>query len=163
MKKFSMIAIGEKQDTRRIAIASGTIFVGAEAFELIKNNQMPKGDILSLANIAGIMGAKQAPNIMPLCHPLMIDHIGIEIELDEKNHQIKIYCHASTFGKTGVEMEALAGVNSALLNIWDLSKMINPNLLISDIKLEAKSGGKSGIWTNENGISPLVQELINDW
>jgi cyclic pyranopterin monophosphate synthase len=163
MNKFSMINISDKQDTMRIALAMGTIHVGAQAFELIQNNKLPKGDVLALANIAGIQGAKQATNIMPLCHPLPINHIGIEIELNQENHSITIYCTAATFGKTGVEMEALSGVNAALLNIWDLSKMINPNLLMSDIKLLAKIGGKSGLWINENGICDKAKSIIEAW
>lgn len=163
MNKFSMISIGNKQDTRRVALAIGNINLGQQAFELVMSGKLPKGDVLALANIAGISGAKNAPMIMPLCHPLPIDHVSINIEPINEDFSINIYCTASTFGKTGVEMEALAGVQAALINIWDLCKMINPNLLINNVRLLAKIGGKSGFWKNEEALTPLAKELIKDW
>lgn len=158
-----MIAIGDKPNTNRIAIACGTIIVGEKAFNLIINNQMPKGDVLALANISGISGAKSAPLIMPLCHPLLIDHIGIEIEPNNEDFSFTIYCTATCFGKTGVEMEALSGVNAALLNIWDTTKMIEANLKITNVRLLAKKGGKSGIWLNTEGVPETIKKVIEAW
>lgn len=143
MRNFNMVSIEEKPATWRFAIASGKIIVGHHAFELISNQKLPKGDAITLANIAGIIGAKSATNIMPLCHPIPIEHIKFEFEFCNDEFSIIAYCAVITNAKTGVEMEALSGVNSALLNIWDVTKMINPNLEITNIRLLAKFGGKS--------------------
>src|SRR5574343_802625 len=145
---FSMIDVGAKQPTNRIAVATGIIHVGHAAFALIRDRQLPKGDVLTLAEIAGIQGAKNASQLMPLCHPMGRDHVRVTTELDEAAATIRVYCTARTCAKTGVEMEALAGVNAALLTVWDLTKMVEANLCISDIRLLAKVGGKSGCWLN---------------
>ncbi|HCR86278.1 MAG TPA: bifunctional molybdenum cofactor biosynthesis protein MoaC/MoaB [Alphaproteobacteria bacterium] len=157
---FKMIDVGNKTVTYRLAVASGEIFVKPEAFDLIKNKKLPKGDVLVLSEIAGITGAKKAYEMIPLCHPMGLDAVKIITELDEQAHSVKVYCFASTHAKTGVEMEALAGVNSALLTIWDLSKMIEPDLRISNIKLLAKLGGKKGLWINGDGIPDWIEKTI---
>jgi cyclic pyranopterin monophosphate synthase len=156
-QNFTMIDVGGKQATNRIAIATGLIRVGAAAFALIRDRQLPKGDVLLLAEIAGIQGAKHASQLMPLCHPMSLDHVAVQTELDEKHTTIRVFCTARTCAKTGVEMEALAGVNAALLTIWDLTKMVEPDLCISNIRLLAKVGGKSGCWINPEA------DLIPDW
>lgn len=143
---FHMIDVGHKPTTHRIAVAAGEIHVGASAFTLIRDRKLPKGDALMLAEVAGIQGAKQAHTMIPLCHPMGLDQVRIVTELDEVSGSIRVYCFASTHAKTGVEMEALAGVNSALLTIWDLTKMVEPALTIRNITLLAKRGGKSGFW-----------------
>jgi cyclic pyranopterin phosphate synthase len=162
IQTFSMIDVGGKQPTNRIAVATGVIHVGASAFALIRDRQLPKGDVLMLAEIAGIQGAKNASQLMPLCHPMGLDHVRVTTELDETQATVRVYCTARTCAKTGVEMEALAGVNAALLTIWDLTKMVEPDLCISDIRLLAKVGGKSGCWLNpEAGLIPdWVIELV---
>lgn len=156
---FHMIDIGNKQITKRVAIARGTIKVGQAAFELIKSRKLPKGDALILAEIAGINGAKMAYQALTLCHPLSLDMVKIITEFDEENNAIICYCIAATHSKTGIEMEVLSGVNAALLTIWDLTKMINPCLEISNIELLFKMGGKSGVWKNPNGIPNWVNDF----
>lgn len=145
---FSMSDISAKIPSQRSAIAQGRIRVNAEAFELIKTRKLKKGDALILAEIAGINGAKKASDMILLCHPINIDHIKVAVELEEKTRSILIYALVSTLAKTGVEMEAVAAVNSALLTIYDLSKMVDPAPEIYDIRLLFKKGGKKGVWTN---------------
>jgi len=157
---FSIIDVGGKQPTNRIAVATGIINVGAPAFELIRERKLPKGDVLTLAEIAGIQGAKNASQLIPLCHPMGLDHVAVKTMLDEANACVRVYCTARTTAKTGVEMEALAGVNAALLTIWDLTKMVEPNLCISDIRLLAKVGGKSGCWLNPE--SSFIPDWVTD-
>ena len=159
---FSMIDVGAKQPTNRIAVATGIIHVGHAAFALIRDRQLPKGDVLLLAEIAGIQGAKNASQLMPLCHPMGLDHVGVQTELDEIHATVRVFCTARTYAKTGVEMEALAGVNAALLTVWDLTKMVEPDLCISDIRLLAKVGGKSGCWLNPEAslIPTWVIDLV---
>lgn len=157
---FKMIDVGNKPITYRLAVASGEIFVKPQAFALIKDKKLPKGDVLMLAEIAGITGAKKAYEMIPLCHPMGLDAVKIITELDEKNSSVKVYCFASTHAKTGVEMEALAGANSALLTIWDLTKMIEDDLQINNIKLLAKLGGKKGLWLNPEGVPEWIMQVI---
>lgn len=157
---FRMIDVGNKPVTYRVAVASGEIHVGKEAFALIRDRKLPKGDVLMLAEIAGIQGAKKAYEMIPLCHPMGLDHVKIITELDEENASVTVFCFASTHAKTGVEMEALAGVNGALLTIWDLTKMVEPNLRMENVQLLAKLGGKSGRWLNPAGVPKWVMEAI---
>ena len=135
---FNMINVSSKKNTFRRALASGQIFVGKEVFDLIKNKKMPKGDPLSLAEVSAILGVKKTSEIIPLCHPLPIDHIATKLVMHEDDNSIEVFCVVSTFSKTGVEMEAIMGVNTALITIYDLSKIINPNLNIGNIKLLIK-------------------------
>lgn len=158
---FHMIDVGDKPMTKRTAIASGKIIVSKHAFDLIKAKALPKGDALVIAEIAGINGAKRAYETIFLCHPLALDHVEIRSELDEKNSSITIYCIASAIAKTGVEMEAIAGVNAALITIYDLTKMVEPALIISDIKLLVKIGGKSGLWINPEGAPKWAVALVS--
>jgi molybdenum cofactor biosynthesis protein MoaC len=149
---FKMIDVGRKRPTRRRAVAVGTISMGAEAFDRVKNGTLPKGDVLALAEAAGIAGAKKTPEMLPMCHTLPLDQVTIHCALNEADHSVSVYCQAAAFAKTGVEMEALAGVSNALLTIWDLTKGVDPNLEIGDIELLVKTGGKSGVYTNPKGI-----------
>lgn len=135
---FHMIDVGEKIPTYRLAVASGKISVGEKAFFLIKNKQLPKGDPLILAEIAGIQGAKKTADIIPLCHPLPLEQIEVTLQLEEDNHAIIATAFVSTTSKTGVEMEALSAVNAALLTVYDLTKIIEPHLIISNIRLLLK-------------------------
>ncbi len=157
---FRMIDVGDKPVTYRLAVASGKIYVGSTAFALIRDRQLPKGDVLMLAEIAGINGAKKAYEMIPLCHPMGLDHVKIITELDEGKSSVTVFCFTSTHAKTGVEMEALAGVNAALLTIWDLTKMIEPDLQIGNIILLAKMGGKKGLWLNPAGVPDWVMAVI---
>ena len=158
---FQMIDVGGKPTTHRIAVASGEIVVGAEAFALIRDRKLPKGDVLMLAEVAGIQGAKNAYQMIPLCHPMGLDMVRIFPELLPEEHAVRVFCVASVHAKTGIEMEVLAGVNAALLTLWDLSKMIEANLAMREIKLLAKKGGKSGLWLNPAGVPDWVLELVN--
>jgi len=157
---FRMIDVGHKPVTHRLAVAAGDIIVGGEAFALIRDRKLPKGDVLMLAEIAGITGAKKAHEMIPLCHPIGLDHVKIVTELNEKESSIAVFCFASTHARTGVEMEALAGVNGALLTIWDLTKMVEPDLRMSNIRLLAKLGGKKGLWLNPAGVPQWVMEIV---
>lgn len=159
---FKMIDVGRKRPTRRRAVAVGTISMGAEAFERVKNGTLPKGDVLALAEAAGITGAKKTPDMIPMCHTLPLDQVTIHCALDEQTSSVSVYCQAAAFAKTGVEMEALVGANNALLTIWDLTKGVDPNLSIGNVELLVKTGGKSGIWTNPKGIPPWLTAQLPD-
>lgn len=159
---FKMIDVGRKRPTRRRAVAVGTITMGAEAFDRVKNGTLPKGDVLALAEVAGIAGAKKTPEMLPMCHTLPLDQVTIHCALNDAEYSVSVYCQAAAFAKTGVEMEALAGVNNALLTIWDLTKGVDPNLQIGGIELLVKTGGKSGVYTNPNGIPDWLETQLPD-
>jgi molybdenum cofactor biosynthesis protein MoaC len=148
---FRMIDVGRKRVTRRRAIACGTITVGPEAFRKIREKSLPKGDVLALAEIAGIMGAKKTPDLIPMCHTLPLDQVSIHCVPEEKG-AVTVYAQVVTHAKTGVEMEAVMGVQAALATIWDLVKGTEPNLTIGAVRLLVKEGGKSGLWINPDGI-----------
>ena len=122
---------------------------------------MPKGDPLSIAEVAGINGVKKTSELIPLCHPLSLDHISIHSEINESKNSVIVYCLVSANSKTGVEMEALSGVNSALLAIYDLSKIVEPNLKIQNTKLLIKSGGKRGLWINPDGVPEKIKSVLS--
>ena len=157
---FHMVDVSSKKETFRRALASGRIFVGEEVFNLIKNKTMPKGDPLSLAEVAAVLGVKKTSELIPLCHPLAIDHTAIKIIMNEEDNSLEVFCVVSTYSKTGVEMEAIMGVNAALITIYDLSKIVNPNLKIDNIRLLIKEGGKSGLWKNPEGIPEFLKDLF---
>jgi len=158
---YKMIDVSSKEATHRKALATGEIILGSQVIELIKIKKMPKGDPLSIAEVAGINGVKKTSELIPLCHPLPLDHISLHTEIDEKKYSIVVYCLVSANSKTGVEMEALSGVNSALLAIYDLSKIVEPNLKITNTKLLIKSGGKKGLWINPDGIPEKIKNTLN--
>ena len=157
---FKMIDIGKKRSTKRQAIASGIIRMNKEAYEHVKNSTLPKGNVLALAESAGILAAKKTPELIPMCHTLPLEQVTIHTELNDVSKSITVYCQAAAFAKTGVEMEALAGVNNALLTIWDLTKGVDPNLSISEVKLLVKTGGKSGVWINSEGIPQWLRTQL---
>ena len=158
--KYHMADITKKAASFRRAITMGSIHVGKVGFSHIKNETLPKGDVLKLAEIAGVQGAKNAWQQIPMCHPLLLDHVAIYLELDEKSHSITAYAIVSTTAKTGVEMEALAAVNAALLTLYDLTKPVEPALEISGIRLLIKEGGKKGLWVHPNGIPDKLRDLL---
>ncbi|MBT1450016.1 cyclic pyranopterin monophosphate synthase MoaC [Glaciecola sp. XM2] len=145
----NMVDVSEKQATTRIAVATAAVLMQKETLALIKSNDLKKGDVLATARIAGIQGAKQCSTLIPLCHPLMISKVGVDFEYDEVNSSIYIRCECKLVGKTGVEMEALTGVSIAALTIYDMCKAVDPGMVISDIKVEQKQGGKTGLWERE--------------
>jgi cyclic pyranopterin phosphate synthase len=160
--QLMMIDVGKKRPTRRHAIACGTIFMNEAAFTALKSGTLPKGNVLALAEAAGIMGAKNTPNLIPMCHPLPLDQVTIHYDLNDRMRSVSVYARAVAFAKTGVEMEALAAVNAALLTIWDLTKGTDPALRIEDIKLLVKTGGKSGVWRNPAGIPDWLKAQLPD-
>lgn len=162
-RSFSMADVAGKPVTRRVALASGRITVGAEAFALLKDKRLPKGDALTLAEFAGIQAAKLTPSLIPLCHPISLNRVSIHPRLDDAGHAVDVYAVAEIDAKTGVEMEALCAVNIALLTIWDLSKPINAALAISDIRLEYKSGGKRGEWLHPDGLSADAEAILREY
>ena len=141
-----MVDIGDKSVTHRIAIASGSINMQAETLSLIKEGGHKKGDVLGIARTAGIMGAKKTSELVPLCHPISLTHINIDLSIEENKSSIYCECRAETDGKTGVEMEALTAVQVTLLTIYDMCKAVDRGMSISDVQLLKKSGGKSGTW-----------------
>ena len=157
---FNMIDVSSKKETFRRALASGKIYVGKEVFDLIKNKEMPKGDPITLAEVSAVLGVKKTSELIPLCHPLPIDHTATKIIMHEDDSSLEVFCIVSAFTKTGVEMEAIMGVNTALITIYDLSKIVNPNLRIDGIKLLIKEGGKSGLWTNPDGLPDFLKNIF---
>ena len=157
---FNMIDVSSKKETFRRALASGKIYVGKEVFSLIKNKEMPKGDPITLAEVSAVLGVKKTSELIPLCHPLPIDHTATKIIMHEDDSSIEAFCVVSAVAKTGVEMEAIMGVNAALITIYDLSKIINPHLRINNVKLLIKEGGKSGLWTNPDGLPEFLQNIF---
>lgn len=139
-----MVDVSEKSDTVRTAVAAGRVKVNAETFRLIKTGGMKKGDVLGTAQIAGIMGAKKTPDIIPMCHPIVISGVDIEFELNEKDLCVEITATAKCTGATGVEMEALTAVSVAALTVYDMCKAVQKDMEICDIRLLRKTGGKSG-------------------
>jgi molybdenum cofactor biosynthesis protein MoaC len=158
-----MADVSGKATTRRVAVAGGRIRVGAEAFERIRDGRMPKGDPLTMAEIAGIQAAKQTPSLLPLCHPIALNRVAIEAVLRPDEHAIELFCIAEIAAQTGVEMEALTGLSVALLTIWDLTKPVNPALEITAQRLVYKSGGKHGEWIHPDGMPPEVEKILAGW
>ena len=142
-----MVDVSEKEVTHRIATACGKIIVGQEILASIKENTNKKGDVLAVARVAGIMAAKRTSELIPLCHLLMLTKCTIDFTINEEEKYIEAICTVKTDGKTGVEMEALTGVQIALLTIYDMCKAIDKKMVITDVHLLAKSGGKSGEFT----------------
>ena len=140
----TMVDVSEKKETERQATACSVIVVGKETLQRIKEGSVKKGDVLSAATVAGIMGAKQTSNLIPMCHPLMITGCKIEFEIDEENSAIKIFATVKITGKTGVEMEALTAASITELTIYDMCKAIDKRMVIQNTFLLNKSGGKSG-------------------
>ena len=157
-KKFShfdskgnavMVDVSEKNITLRTAIVKGKIFVNNQVMEAILNQTVKKGDVLGVARVAGIMGVKRTSDLIPMCHPLMISKCSVDFEINEEKNYIEAICTVKVEGKTGVEMEALTGVNVTLLTIYDMCKAIDKTMEISEVHLAKKTGGKSGEFINE--------------
>ena len=139
-----MVDVSEKSETKRVAVAKGSIKVSKEIMNLIKTGNIKKGDVLGVSRVAGIMASKQTSNLIPMCHPLMINGANIDFELDEENSRVIIYGSVKTTGKTGVEMEALTAVSVAALTIYDMCKAVDKRMVIENIHLVSKTGGKNG-------------------
>lgn len=141
-----MVDVGEKNETHRIAKATGRIEMKAETLELIASGTAKKGDVLGVARIAAIQGSKRTSELIPLCHPLYLTSVAVEFRLDRQNNAVDCTVTAETLGRTGVEMEALTAVNIALLTIYDMCKAVDKGMKLTQIRLLEKQGGRSGHW-----------------
>jgi cyclic pyranopterin phosphate synthase len=139
-----MVDIGEKPDTEREAVAKGWIKMQPSTMKLLREGGLAKGDVLATAQVAGIMAAKRTPQLIPLCHPLLLTDVKVEFLLDERKGKVEITAQVKSTGKTGVEMEALTAVTISSLTIYDMCKGVDPGMQIEKIRLVKKSGGKSG-------------------
>ena len=139
-----MVDVGAKAETQRLAVASGRIAMTAEALDAIRAGNAPKGDVLGTARIAGIMAAKKTADLIPMCHPLMLDAVNVDFTFEDD--AIRATATASLTGKTGVEMEAITATSIALLTIYDMAKALDKGMVIGEIRLIEKRGGKSGHW-----------------
>jgi cyclic pyranopterin phosphate synthase len=148
--RVQMVDVGQKPDTERVAVAKGEIAMQPETLRLIAEGGVTKGDVLTTAQVAGIMAAKHTPDLIPLCHPLPLTKVDVEFEIDEPNARIEITATVRCRGKTGVEMEALTAVSVAALTIYDMAKAVEKSMRIGNIRLVEKSGGKSGEWRAED-------------
>jgi cyclic pyranopterin phosphate synthase len=142
--KARMVDVGGKAETQRLAVAEGRIAMSAAALEAIRDGNVPKGDVLAAARIAGIMAAKKTAELIPLCHPLALDAVHVDFDLEADG--VRVTASASLTGRTGVEMEAMTAVSIALLTIYDMAKAIDKGMVISAVRLIEKRGGKSGHW-----------------
>ena len=139
-----MVDISHKPTTARTAVAAGRVIVGAEALKLIRENEIRKGDVLTVSNVAGVLGAKQTSRLLPLCHDVVLQNVEIEFELDEEAGAVDVRAITKTVGPTGVEMEALTAVTVAALTVYDMCKSVTKEIEITGVRLLAKSGGRGG-------------------
>lgn len=147
--RAKMVDVGEKPPTRRSATAAGRVLVNEETFRLIKSGGMKKGDVLTVAQVAGVMGAKRTPELIPMCHPILIDGIDLRLSLNEDRLSVEIEATVSCDGRTGVEMETLTAVSAAALTVYDMCKAVQKDMVIEDIRLIRKSGGVHGDFERE--------------
>lgn len=148
--RAKMVDVGEKAVTQRTATAAARVLVSPETFDRIKTGGMKKGDVLTVAQIAGVMGAKRTPDLIPMCHPIQITGIDLDLSLDETRYSVEIYATVSCTGKTGVEMEALTAASTAALTVYDMCKAVQKDIVISDIRLTDKTGGVHGDFHRED-------------
>ncbi|WP_419779029.1 cyclic pyranopterin monophosphate synthase MoaC [Maridesulfovibrio sp.] len=142
----TMVDVAAKADTKRIAIAKGRVILNEETFNLLQQQALPKGDALASAKIAGIMGAKETHRLIPLCHPIALSYVDVRFAINEADLTIEVEGEARCTGKTGVEMEALVAVQVACATIYDMCKAVQKDVIISDVRLVRKEGGKSGLF-----------------
>jgi cyclic pyranopterin phosphate synthase len=141
-----MVDVGDKSETHRIAIASGAIRMKAATLALIQSGSAKKGDVLGIARIAAIMGAKRTSDLIPLCHPLALTRVTVDFGIDDAGNSVSCTAQVETYGKTGVEMEALTAVQIGLLTIYDMCKAVDRGMVMTDVRVLEKHGGKSGDW-----------------
>ncbi len=139
-----MVDVSAKAATARVAVAKGSVLMEPDTLRLIKKGKVKKGDVLSIARLAGIMAAKRTPELIPLCHPIALSSVALDLKTDAKASAVHITATCKTTGQTGVEMEALAAVSAAALTVYDMCKSVDRGMRITDIRLVEKSGGKSG-------------------
>lgn len=145
-----MVEVGSKDETIRVAVATGRVEMQPETVQLVREGRAAKGDVLAVAQVAAIMGAKRTPDLIPMCHPLMLTGVNVEFELQER--AVLISASVTTRGRTGVEMEALTAVATAGLTIYDMLKAVDRGMVIGEIQLERKEGGRSGTWERAQGV-----------
>ena len=144
--KARMVDVTDKAASERVAVAAGAVYLRPETLALIQDGGVKKGDVLSVARLAGIMGAKRTPDLIPLCHPLALTSVALDISLDPERNAVDITATCKVAGKTGVEMEAMTAVAVAALTVYDMCKAVDRGITIGDIRLTHKSGGKSGVY-----------------
>jgi cyclic pyranopterin phosphate synthase len=147
--KARMVDVSAKTETERVATARGSVVMQPATLALIRDGGVKKGDVLSVARLAGIMGAKRTPDLIPLCHPLALTSVAVDLTLNEERNAVDITATCKLTGKTGVEMEALTAVSVAALTVYDMCKAVDKGMQITDIRLIHKSGGKSGTYEGE--------------
>ena len=147
--RAKMVNVGEKPITQRVAVAAGRVLVNEHTFSLIRSGGMKKGDVLTVAQIAGVMGAKRTPDLIPMCHIVQVEGIDLELHLDEERHSVEITASVCCDGRTGVEMEALTAVSTAALTVYDMCKAVQKDMTITDIRLRSKTGGVHGDYKRE--------------
>ena len=147
--RAKMVNVGEKPVSQRVAVAAARVLVNEHTFSLIKSGGMKKGDVLTVAQIAGVMGAKRTPDLIPMCHPILMDGINLELSLDEARLSVEIKAEVRCDGRTGVEMEALTAVSTAALTVYDMCKAVQKDMTITDIHLLSKTGGVHGDYFRE--------------
>ena len=147
--RAKMVDVGEKSISRRTATAAARVLVNEQTFSLIRSGGMKKGDVLTVAQIAGVMGAKRTPDLIPMCHPILMDGIDLKLKLDENRLSVEIFATVSCDGRTGVEMEALTAVSTAALTVYDMCKAVQKDMVITDIRLVKKTGGVHGDFIRE--------------
>lgn len=144
--KAHMVDVGEKNETLRIAVASGAIHMKPETLAIIQSGTAKKGDVLGIARIAAIMGAKRTSDLIPLCHPLALTRVAVDFAVDTSQSSVTCTARVEVYGKTGVEMEALTAVQIGLLTIYDMCKAVDRGMVMTDVRVREKRGGKSGDW-----------------
>jgi cyclic pyranopterin phosphate synthase len=154
-----MVDVGAKADTKRVAVATGSIRMLPATVALIQSGNAKKGDVLGIARIAAIMASKRTSDLIPLCHPLALTHVSAEFDIDAAQSSIHCTVRAETGGKTGVEMEALTAVQIGLLTIYDMCKAVDRGMVMGEIKLLEKMGGKSGHWRSTGDVPLESQDL----
>ena len=147
--RAQMVDVGNKPDTDRVAVARGEVVMRSDTLKIIRSGLLKKGDVLTVAQLAGVMAAKKTSDMIPLCHPLRLTSVQVDLELDDDLPGVQITATVRTFGKTGVEMEALTAVSVAALTVYDMAKAVEKTMLIRNIRLVEKRGGQSGEVKNE--------------
>ena len=147
--RAKMVDVGEKNISRRTAVAAARVMVNDQTFSLIRSGGIKKGDVLTVAQIAGVMGAKRTPDLIPMCHPILMDGIDLDLSLDESRKSVEIRATVRCDGRTGVEMEALTAVSTAALTVYDMCKAVQKDMVITDIRLVQKTGGVHGDYLRE--------------
>jgi cyclic pyranopterin monophosphate synthase len=141
-----MVDVSAKNDTQRVAVATGAIRMSPATFTLLRTKALPKGDVLTVARIAGIQAAKKTADLIPMCHPLAVRGVEVALDLDESLPGVRVSATVRTVGPTGVEMEAMCAVSVALLTVYDMAKAVQRDMVLTDILVESKDGGRSGSW-----------------